>query len=105
MVMENIIGKIKAILRVISQMDLDKAKAFGKKALDIVINTKVSIKMTKSGDMEFSHGQMVISLRETTKLTSETDMDKCIGKMVIIIRGNGKRASNMEKVRFHFNSG
>ncbi len=66
-VMENITGKIKVILRDIFLMDFAQDKVYGKKVLETAINMRDNIKMIKSGDMEYLHGQMETSLKETTK--------------------------------------
>ena len=67
MVMENIFGKIKAILKGISLMVFGQVMECGRKVLGTRINTRVNTKMTKSGDTEFLHGQTVIYSRAVMK--------------------------------------
>ena len=68
MAWDNIIGIQEAILRVISQMDLEMDMDYGKEDLEIVISTKDIIKMIKKMDREFFHGQMVMFIKEIIKM-------------------------------------
>jgi hypothetical protein len=69
MVMVNIIGKTKAILKDIFLMVFVKVKDYGKKEPEIVINIKVNIKVIKNGDMEFLPGQTVTFIKAVIKET------------------------------------
>lgn len=74
-------------------------KEFGKKELEIVINMKDITKMIKNGDMENSHGLVVISTKGIMKEMCAAAMEKCFGQMEAIIKENGSMASSMVKVK------
>ena len=100
MVLGNITGKTRATSRVTFPTAFAPAKASGNGPLASLTNTKVSIKMTKSGGMASSLGLMATSLRETTKATSEMATAKCSGLMEATIKVNGKTGFRTEKVFF-----
>lgn len=66
-VTENIIGKIKVILKDIFRMDLEQGKDYGKKEQEIVISMKVNINTIRNGVMEYLLGQMEMYLKGIMK--------------------------------------
>lgn len=57
-----------------------------------------NIKMIKSGDMEYLHGQQETYIKAITKQICGMDLAKCIGQMELITKVNGSVAYKMDKV-------
>lgn len=64
--LENIFGQIKVFSKVILKMVFDLVMVFGRKKLEIAINIKANIKLTKNGEQEFLLGNLEIFIREIT---------------------------------------
>lgn len=56
---------------------------------EIAINTKVTTKAIKSGDMGSSLGPVGIFTKGTIREMCEVGMERCIGRMAAITRDNG----------------
>jgi hypothetical protein len=64
LVMDNIIGPIKHILKEILKMDLEMVKVYGKRDLEQVINIKATMLMIKNKDMAFLLGLVEMFIKE-----------------------------------------
>ena len=64
MVMDNTIGQMVVILKVVFERDIVRDMACGKKVQVSVTNMKVSIKLIKNMDMVSSHGLVGMSIKE-----------------------------------------
>ena len=74
-------------------------KVIGRKTgMKMPTNTKVSIRMIKSTDMESLPGNLVANTKETTMLISRWVMVKCIGMMEPFIEVTGMRDCRMASV-------
>ena len=97
---ENIFGLPDKFIQEIFIEDLNKVEENGgvpKINQLLQIYMKVSIKMTKNMDKEFSLGQLVIFIKEIIAKMKDMEMDKCFGLMVLCMKENGKKESNMAK--------
>ena len=95
---ENISGVLDKFIQEIFIEDLNKVEENGgvpKINQLLQIYMKVSIKMTKNMDKEFSLGQLVIFIKEIIAKMKDMEMDKCFGLMVLCMKENGKKESNM----------
>ena len=75
-------------------------RASGRGELEILINMKESIKMTKNLAMEFSHGQLGMYIKVTMNATTEMGLEKCIGVIIVFIKEIGKMEFRMEMGKF-----
>jgi hypothetical protein len=97
---ENISGVLDKFIQEIFIEDLNKVEENGgvpKINQLLQIYMKVSIKMTKNMDKEFSLGQLVIFIKEIIAKMKDMEMDKCFGLIVLCMKENGKKESNMAK--------
>lgn len=97
---DNIIGQMEAILKALLRWVYVVVMVYGRKDLEIVTNTKVSILMTKNQVTEFSHGQVEMCTKEIMIMTLEMVMVKCIGWTVVFIREIGGMEFSMERGKY-----
>jgi hypothetical protein len=67
-VLGNIIGQMEAILKDYLKTVYETDKVCGNEALEIAINIKDSMQMTKNVGMVFLHGQLVMYTKEIMNL-------------------------------------
>lgn len=73
-------------------------REFGPKLVNIQIDMKVCMRMTKSVDMVCSHGQMEMSIRAVILMIIDMATDKCIGNKSVAIKVIGRMEFNCNKV-------
>lgn len=55
--------------------------------------------MIRKMAMVYLLGKVVMYIKEIIKMTKEKDMVRCFGSTALITRENGKKVSNMAKVK------